>query len=74
MTHQHAIKTLAAERYLLNEMAELERYDFEDHYFSCADCAEDVRLGELLREGAKAGFKASAEQDRRSIPGAKPRL
>jgi hypothetical protein len=56
MNHLQAVNTSAPERYLLEEMSELERHAFEDHYFSCADCAEDVRLGALLREGAKAGL------------------
>src|SRR6202040_1349443 len=56
MNHLQAVKTSAPERYLLEEMSELERHAFEDHYFSCADCAEDVRLGALMREGARAGF------------------
>jgi hypothetical protein len=56
MNHLHAVNTSAPERYLLEEMSELERHAFEDHYFSCADCAEDVRIGELMREGAKAGL------------------
>jgi hypothetical protein len=55
MNHQQAFNTSAPERYLLEEMSELERHAFEDHYFSCADCAEDVRLGALMSEGAKAG-------------------
>ena len=61
MTHEHALETLAAERYLLNEMPELERYDFEAHYFSCVDCAEDVRTGALMRDGAKAGLVHGAD-------------
>jgi hypothetical protein len=56
MNHLQAVKTSAPERYLLEEMSELERHAFEEHYFSCADCAEDVRLGALMREGGKAGF------------------
>jgi hypothetical protein len=49
MTHQRAVSTLAAERYLLDEMSEIERMAFEAHYFDCAECAEDVRAGELMR-------------------------
>jgi hypothetical protein len=56
MNHLQAVKTSAPERYLLEEMSELERHAFEEHYFSCADCAEDVRLGALMRDGVKAGF------------------
>ena len=54
MTHQESVKTLASERYLLEEMTELERHAFEEHFFDCADCAEDVRAGAYLREGARS--------------------
>jgi hypothetical protein len=63
MNHQQAVNTSAPERYLLEEMSELERHAFEDHYFSCGDCAEDVRLGALMREGAKAGFMDAAKAE-----------
>jgi anti-sigma factor RsiW len=53
MTHQQALDGLASERYLLDEMTEDERFDFEAHYFDCAECAEDVRLGEILRQEAR---------------------
>ena len=51
MTHQRAVSTLAAERYLLEEMSEIERMAFEAHYFDCPECADDVRAGELMRAG-----------------------
>jgi Putative zinc-finger len=60
MTHQHAVSTFASERYLLDEMTEPERATFEEHYFSCAECAEDLRLGALMREGTRAGFLEGA--------------
>ena len=56
MTHAQAVQTGASERYLLEEMSELERHSFENHYFSCLECAEDVRTGGMLREGVKAGL------------------
>ena len=60
MTHQEAVTTLASERYLLEEMTELERHAFEDHFFDCTECAEDVRAGAYLREGARAGMVAQS--------------
>jgi hypothetical protein len=48
MTHDDAIHTLATERYLLDEMPELERHAFEEHYFDCQICAADVRAGAAL--------------------------
>ena len=53
MTHQQALDGLASERYLLDEMTEVERFEFEDHYFDCAECAEDVRLGDMVRQEAR---------------------
>jgi hypothetical protein len=55
MNHEQAVSSLASERYLLDEMSEPERSTFEEHYFSCAVCAEDVRLSALMREGAAVG-------------------
>ena len=53
MTHQQALDGLASERYLLDEMTEVERFEFEAHYFDCAECAEDVRLGDVIRQEAR---------------------
>jgi hypothetical protein len=60
MTHAQAVATHAAERYLLEEMPELERYTFEAHFFDCDECAESVRSGALLREGVAAGLMPAA--------------
>jgi len=49
MTHQQALDTMAAERYLLDEMTEIEKHAFEQHFFDCNDCADEVRLGERIR-------------------------
>lgn len=56
MTHADAVNSLAVERYLLGEMSEAERDLFEAHFFECQECAEDVKAGALMREGAEAGF------------------
>ena len=54
MQHQQALATKASERYLLGEMSEPERFEFEAHYFDCPACAEDVRTGAALARGIKA--------------------
>lgn len=59
MTHQQALDGLASERYLLDEMTEDERFEFEAHYFDCTECAEDVKRGEMIRQEARhAGFRS----------------
>jgi hypothetical protein len=59
MTHNQALETMAAERYLLDEMSEIERFRFEEHFFDCEECAETMRLGHRLRTDAKHLFVAS---------------
>ena len=54
MHHQNALATKASERYLLGEMNEPERFDFEAHYFDCPACAEEVRTGVAMARGIKA--------------------
>ena len=51
MQHQQALANKASERYLLGEMSEPERFDFEAHYFDCPACADDVRAGVALARG-----------------------
>jgi hypothetical protein len=47
---------MAAERYVLDEMPEIERYRFEEHFFECTDCAETMRLWQDMRVHAKDLF------------------
>jgi hypothetical protein len=54
MDHREAQSTKAAERYLLGEMSEPERYEFEDHYFDCEECAGDVRVVHAFAGGVQA--------------------
>jgi hypothetical protein len=54
MDHSQAIKQMAAERYLLNELDAGEREQFEEHVFDCQECALDLRAGAAFVDGAKA--------------------
>jgi hypothetical protein len=68
MTHQQALDGLASERYLLDEMTEVERFEFEEHYFDCAECAEDVRLGDVIRQEARRAGPAMAADPQAGRP------
>jgi anti-sigma factor RsiW len=59
MDHLQAVNTLAAERYLLDEMTDAERDEFEGHFFSCRDCAEDLRSGAVMVDAARSGLISS---------------
>ena len=45
MSHDQAVSSQAAERYVLGELTPGEREAFEGHYFDCAACFEQVETG-----------------------------
>ena len=64
MTHQEAAATLAAERYVLLEMSDADREAFEEHFFACDECAEDLRAAATMIVGARAGLVEAAPAGR----------
>lgn len=57
MEHTEVDRTLAVDRYLLGEMSGAELEDFEEHIFSCRQCAEDVSSGATFFDNARAVFR-----------------
>jgi hypothetical protein len=53
MEHTEAIATNASERYVLGEVTAAEGDAFEEHFFDCAVCADDVRLGASFLDGGR---------------------
>jgi hypothetical protein len=53
MDHGEALQMMAAERYLLDELAPEERDSFELHMFDCQECALDLRAGAAFIREAK---------------------
>ena len=53
MNHDEAIRLKAAEKYLLGELSAELRDQYEDHYFGCAACAQDVRTGAVFIDNAR---------------------
>jgi hypothetical protein len=60
VTHQEAVDTLASERYLLDDMSDQDRQVFEEHFFSCHVCADDLRVAAAMLQGAKDGLAGSS--------------
>lgn len=73
MNHREALESNAADRYLLNEMSGPEREQFEDHFFGCVDCAEEVRTGAALARGVRAVYGDPGAADSGLDPDPKPR-
>jgi len=53
MEHQRAVQNLAVESYLLGDMSPRERDAFEEHFFECSLCGEDVRAAAQFMEDAR---------------------
>ena len=74
MNHDEAIRLNAAEKYLLGELSGELRDQYEDHYFGCAECAQDVRTGAVFIDNARdvlgSGSVAVAELGAKHQPAA----
>ena len=57
MTHDEAIKNMAAERYILDELEPAERDAFEEHFFDCTECTADVRDAAKVAGGVRTGIR-----------------
>jgi len=56
MDHKQAVAIMAVEKYLLDEFDSGEREAFEEHYFSCHECAEELRAAVALLERGRELF------------------
>ncbi len=59
MDHQQALRQGAVEKYLLKEMPQPERDEFEAHFFDCQECAADVRATAAFLDAAKKELRRS---------------
>jgi hypothetical protein len=57
MDHETAIRIQAAERYILEEFPPEERAEFEEHFFECPECAEEVRSATIFAANATEALK-----------------
>ncbi len=53
MDHIEAVRTRAAERYALKQMTPAEIEIFEEHFFTCQECAEEIRWISVFEQNAK---------------------
>jgi hypothetical protein len=53
MDHQDAVRRGVIEKYLLDEISQPERGEFEAHFFDCQECAEEMRTTAAFLAGAR---------------------
>jgi len=62
MDHQEAAKMQAVERYLLGELPADQREAFEEHFFECPECGEDLITAAIFVANARAVLKEETHQ------------
>jgi hypothetical protein len=74
MEHQEALQLKAVERYLLGELSGDLREQFEDHFFSCSECAREVESGAIFVDSARQilGHEQPEEHEVRIARPARP--
>ena len=70
MEHDEAVRSRAAEHYVAHELSPAERDGFEEHFFDCQECADDVRFEVTFAANARAVFR---EQRAEQLPVPAPR-
>jgi len=68
MDHQDAIRSRAAERYVARELSAEEENAFEEHFFDCPRCAEDVRFELTFAANTRAAARTLAEEAPLRLP------
>ena len=53
MDHNEAVRLQAAEKYLLGELPKEQHAAYEEHYFDCHACAEELKATVAFLESAR---------------------
>ena len=72
MEHIQVVTDMAAEKYVLGELQNGEREQFEEHYFSCPKCAQDVRHLAGIAAGARLALDSQFGNKPAPQPAFKP--
>ena len=72
MDHQEATRMQAPMRYLLGELSTSEQEGFEEHFFTCRECAEELEAGAVFAENARAVFSEHSRRPTATSPAGLP--
>jgi len=62
MDHNEAVRLHAAEKYLLGELPKEKHAEYEEHYFDCSACAEEIKATAVFMESARQVAREDALQ------------
>lgn len=62
MDHNEAVRLNAAEKYLLGELPKEQHAEYEEHYFDCSACAQEIKATVAFMESARQIVREQAPQ------------
>jgi len=62
MNHDEVVRQKLTERYLLHELEDGTRDEFEEHFFQCSECAFDIRTASEFVETSKLVLSEPSEE------------
>jgi len=71
MDHNEAVRLHAAEKYLLGELPKEQHAEYEEHYFDCSACAEEIKATATFMESARQVIREEVPEavgGRRLVP------
>ena len=71
MDHIEAVRLHAAEKYILGELPKEQHDEYEEHYFDCSACAEEIKATVAFMESSRQVAREEALQvvdDKRLAP------
>jgi hypothetical protein len=68
MDHLEAIEMKAAERYVLGDLPGGLREEYEEHFFGCVECAEELKLAAAFVENTRAAMETEALATPERVP------
>lgn len=57
MNHNEALELQAAAKYVLGELSQVQRDEYEDHYIDCPECARDVHAAAAFADTTREVFR-----------------
>jgi hypothetical protein len=70
MDHNQAVQLQAAVKYVLGELSQSQREEYEEHYFDCGECAADLEAAAAFADTSREVFRYEADKSvgRESVP------
>jgi hypothetical protein len=68
MDHSEAVQLKTAERYILGELTPSQRDAFEEHFFGCIECADDVKFAAIFADNAREALRTAPAPEIVSAP------